>query len=89
MRKNNSKLNFMKNRWANFLVGDQKSQNVLFHLPEWASAQKVRLHHWMTECNKIIVEKLMKETVIMFYARYVGNILLIIKKKDINCFKSV
>ena len=27
---------------VDFLAGDLKSQNVLFHLPNWASAQKVR-----------------------------------------------
>ena len=29
-------------------MGDSKSQNILFHSPDWASAQKVWLHHWMT-----------------------------------------
>ena len=43
----------------------------------------------MTECKKIIVEKLMKEKVIMFYTRYFDDTLLGIRKRDINCFKSV
>ena len=38
----------------------------------------------MTECEKVIVDKLKKEKVIMFYTRYVDDTLLIIKKKDIN-----
>ena len=38
----------------------------------------------MTECKKVIVDKLMKEKVIMFYTRYVDDTLLIIKKRDIN-----
>ena len=38
----------------------------------------------MTECEKVIVEKLMKEKVIMFYNRYVDDTLLVIKKRDIN-----
>ena len=38
----------------------------------------------MTECEKVIIDKLMKEKVIMFNTRYVDNTLLIIKKKDIN-----
>ena len=38
----------------------------------------------MTECEKVIVDKLMKEKVVMFYTRYVGDTLLIIKKRDIN-----
>ena len=33
----------------------------------------------MTECEKIIVEKLMQEKVIMFYTRYVDDTLLVIK----------
>ena len=37
----------------------------------------------MTEC-KHVIDKLMKEEVIMFYTRYVDNTLLIIKKRDIN-----
>ena len=37
----------------------------------------------MTECKQVI-DKLMKEEVIMFYTRYVDNTLLIIKKRDIN-----
>ena len=38
----------------------------------------------MTECEKVIVDKLMQERVIMFYTRYVDDTLLIIRKKDIN-----
>ena len=38
----------------------------------------------MTECEKVIVEKLMKEKVIMFYIRCVDETLLVIKKRDIN-----
>ena len=38
----------------------------------------------MIECEKVIVDKLMKEKVIMFYTRYADNTLLIIKKKGIN-----
>ena len=37
----------------------------------------------MTECKQVI-DKLMKEEVIMFYTRYVDNTLLIIKKRDTN-----
>ena len=43
----------------------------------------------MTECKKIIVEKLMKEKVIMFYTGYFDDTLLGIRKIDFNCFKSV
>ena len=38
----------------------------------------------MTECKKVIVHKLMKENVIMFYTTYVDDTLLITKKKYIN-----
>ena len=38
----------------------------------------------MTECEKFIVDKLIKEKVIMFYTRYVDDTLLIIRKKNIN-----
>ena len=38
----------------------------------------------MTECKKVIVHKLMKEKVIMFYTGYVDDTLLITKKRDIN-----
>ena len=38
----------------------------------------------MTECKKVILHKLMKEKVIMFYTRYVDDTLLIIKKRYIN-----
>ena len=37
-----------------------------------------------TECEKVIVDKLMKEKVIMFNTRYVEDTLFIIGKKDIN-----
>ena len=38
----------------------------------------------MTECEQVIVDKLMKKKVIMFCTRYVDDTLLIIKKRDIN-----
>ena len=38
----------------------------------------------ITECKKVIVDKLMKKKVFVFYTRYVDDTLLIIKKKDIN-----
>ena len=38
----------------------------------------------MTERKKLIVDKLMKKKVFMFYTRYVDNTLLIIKKRDID-----
>ena len=38
----------------------------------------------MTECEKIIVETLVEEKVIMFYTRYVDDTLLVIKKSNIN-----
>ena len=38
----------------------------------------------MTESEKVIAEKLMKEKVIMFYIRYVEDTLLVIKKRDIS-----
>ena len=38
----------------------------------------------MTEFEKVIVDKLMKEKVMMFYTIYVDDTLLIIRKKDIN-----
>ena len=38
----------------------------------------------MTECEKVIVDKLMKKKVIMFCTRYVDDTLLIIKKRDIK-----
>ena len=38
----------------------------------------------MTECEKIIVETLMEEKVIMFYNRYVDDTLLVIKESNIN-----
>ena len=36
-------------RRVDFTMGKLKSQNVLFHSPDWASAQKVRLHHYQTD----------------------------------------
>ena len=33
------------------IKNNKKSQNNLLHLPDWASAQKVRLHHWNTITN--------------------------------------
>ena len=38
----------------------------------------------ITECKKVIVDKIMKKEVLMFYARNTDNTLLIFKKKDIN-----
>ena len=38
----------------------------------------------MTEYEKVILHKLMKEKIIMFYTRYVDDTLLIIKKRHIN-----
>ena len=38
----------------------------------------------ITECEKVIVDKLMKKKVFVFYTRYVDDTFLIIKKKDIN-----
>ena len=38
----------------------------------------------MTESEKVIVDKLVKENVIIFYTRYVDDTLSIIKKKIIN-----
>ena len=38
----------------------------------------------MTECKKVILDKLMKEKIIMFYSRHIDDTLLIIKKKDIS-----
>ena len=38
----------------------------------------------MTECKKVIVDKFMKEKVVIFYGRYVDDTLFITKKKDIN-----
>ena len=29
---------------VDFFMGDKNSQNVLFHLPDWTTAQKVRLY---------------------------------------------
>ena len=40
----------------------------------------------MTVCEKVIIDKLTKEKVILFYARYVDDTLLLIKGKKI-CFK--
>ena len=33
------------------IKNNKKSQNNLLHLPDWASAQKVRLHHWNAITN--------------------------------------
>ena len=49
-----------------------------------ASLGQVLANIIMTECKKVILHKLMKEKVIMFYTRYVDDTLLIIKKRDIN-----
>ena len=38
----------------------------------------------MTECKKVIVDKLAKEKVIMYFTRYVDDTFLIIKNRDIN-----
>ena len=38
----------------------------------------------MTDCEEVIVDKLMKEKVIMFYTRSADDDLLIIKKRVIN-----
>ena len=38
----------------------------------------------MTGCQKVFVDKFMKQKIVMFYARYVDDTLLIIKKKYIN-----
>ena len=37
----------------------------------------------MAECEKIMVNKLLKEKVIMFNARYVDDTLLMIKERDV------
>ena len=38
---------YKKSSWELiFLLVAVNFKNVLFHLPDWASAQKVRLHHW-------------------------------------------
>ena len=38
----------------------------------------------MTGCQKVFVDKFMKQKIVMFYARCVDDTLLIIKKKYIN-----
>ena len=38
----------------------------------------------MTECKKVIVDKLAKEKVTMYFTRYVDDTFLIIKNRDIN-----
>ena len=38
----------------------------------------------MTDCEEVIVDKLMKEKVIMFYTRSADDDLLILKKRVIN-----
>ena len=39
---------YQKNIWR------VESQNVLFHSPDWVSAQKVRLYHWTPLTTRII-----------------------------------
>ena len=38
----------------------------------------------MMECEKVIVDTLMKEGTIQFYIRYVDDILLLVKRQDIE-----
>ena len=38
----------------------------------------------MTECKKVIVDKLAQEKVIMYFTRYVDDTFLIIKNRDVN-----
>ena len=38
----------------------------------------------MTECEKVIVEKLIEDGIIKFFARYVDNSFLVIKRTDIS-----
>ena len=49
-----------------------------------ASLGPVVVNIIMTECEKLIVEKLMKDKVIMSYTRYLDDTLLVLKKRDIN-----
>ena len=39
----------------------------------------------MTECEKVIVDKLKEDGIIKFPARYVDDTFLVIKKADISC----
>ena len=39
----------------------------------------------MTECEKVIVDKLIEDGIIKFYIRYVDDTLLVIKRTDISC----
>ena len=38
----------------------------------------------MTECEKVIVDKLIEDGIIKFYVRYVDDTLLVIKRTDIH-----
>ena len=38
----------------------------------------------MTECEKVIVDKLIEDGIIKFYIRYVDDTLLVIKRTDIS-----
>ena len=38
----------------------------------------------MTECEKVVVDNLVKEGTIKFYIRYVDNTLLLVKRQDID-----
>ena len=38
----------------------------------------------MTECEKVIVDKLVEDDIIKFYVRYVDHTLLVIKRTDIS-----
>ena len=40
---------------VDFLVGGKKSQNVLFHSPDWVSAQKVRLYDWTADASNWLI----------------------------------
>ena len=39
----------------------------------------------MTECEKVIVDKLIEDGITKFYVRYVDDTLLVIKRRDISC----
>ena len=39
----------------------------------------------MTECEKVIVDKLIEDGIIKFYIRYVDDTLLVIKRAGISC----
>ena len=51
---------------VDFFVGDWKSQHVLFHSPDWTSAQKSKLHHWCKYTCFIVM-------VYMFYCLYASH----------------